>query len=68
MHGLLLLNIEFILYVFITSVVTYVVVSVLVKLYKIKKKGVKLKEKNLGILIKIVIKQKENLEWDGFTR
>jgi len=68
MHGLLLLNIEFILYIYISSAITYFVVTVLVKLYKMKNKGVKLREKNMGAIIKVIIKQKENLEWEGFLR
>ena len=50
---------------FIFGVITYVVLFIIVGLYKLLK-GSNLEEENLGTITTFIIDRKEDYEWNGF--
>ena len=66
-HSFFLINMEATLYLFSTSVIVYMILTLIVKIYTLTK-GKKLQEKDLGIVMKQVIQKQEDFEWNGFPR
>ena len=55
------------IYLFFTSVFLYTILTLIVKFYTLSK-GKKLKEKDLGIVMKQVVQKQEDFQWNGFPR
>ena len=59
MHSFFLINMEATLYLFFTSVIVYTILSLIVKFYTLSK-GKKLKEKDLGIVMRQIVQKQED--------
>ena len=58
-HSFFLINMEATLYLFFTSVILYTILSLIVKFYTLSK-GKKLKEKDLGVVMRQVVQKQED--------
>lgn len=63
-HGFFLLNIEATLYLFVTGIITHLVIT-LIKTPIVKPDT---KEEDLNIITKAIVNKQEAFMWDGFPR
>ena len=66
LNSFFLINVEPIFYLFFTSVVTYLVIKVLAAGILKGRNPADLKESELGMIEKQIVKKSEGMSWNGF--